>query len=401
MKTFRKFAALTMAGVTGLGAMPASAVTILLNDIGGVAGTRAERGFAAAANFWEQALTDDITINLNVGFSPLGPNVLGSTGSTFFSTTTAGIYQQLAATATSSLDASAVSTLSPLSARGGLSVRTPGYVNPVLRTGADVTTSILDNDDSINNTRLRGTSANLKALGFTLPPGIVDGTIRFSTSFAFDFNPVDGITAGTTDFIAVAIHEIGHALGFVSGVDTYDVVGCPNGPSCAAISNTNINNFVIGDVGDLFRYSAPGVLDWTPVTPSYFSIDGGQSEVFGRAGLSTGNFNGNGFQASHFAPPRNAAGQLQCTGFIGILNPYICDSTVGEVSATDLAYFDAIGYTTRLDVLSNSGFRFSTAQAFAAIPEPATWVQMILGFGLLGGVMRRVRGARAGKALTA
>lgn len=401
MKNFRKIAALMLAGVAGLGATPAMSVTIVLNDIGGVTGTQAERGFRAAAAFWENALTDDITINLNVGFSALGPGILGSTGSTIFTTSTAAIYQQLAATATSSLDASAVGTLQPLSSAGGLAIRTPGYVNPVARTGADVRTTILDNDDSINNRRIGGTSANLKALGFALPPGTIDGTVQFSTNFAFDFNPTNGITAGQSDFIGVAIHEIGHALGFVSGVDTYDVVGCPNGPSCAAVSNTNINNFVVGRVGDLFRYSAPNVVDWSPRTAAYFSIDGGQSQLFGNSRLSTGQFNGDRFQASHFRAPRNSRGQLQCTGFIGILNPYLCDGFGATVTASDLAFFDAIGYRTSVDVLNNPGFQFTTAQAFAAIPEPATWVQMILGFGLLGGVMRRVRGERGGKLATA
>ncbi len=401
MKNLGKFAALALAGMVGLGAPPAMAVTIILNDVGGVTGSQAERGFRAAAAFWERALTDDITVNLNVGFSALGPGILGSTGSTLFSTTTSTIYQQLAATATSSLDASAVSTLRPLSAAGGLAIRTPGYVNPALRTGADTTTTILDNDDSINNRRISGTSANLKALGFTLPPGTVDGTIQFSTNFTFDFNPTNGITAGQTDFIGVAIHEIGHALGFGSGVDTYDAVGCPNGPSCAAVSNTNINNFTVGRVGDLFRYSAPGVVDWSPRTAAYFSIDGGQSQLFGNSRLSTGQFNGDGFQASHFRAPRNSRGQLQCTGFIGILNPYLCDGFGATVTASDLAFFDAIGYRTRVDVLANPGFQFTTAQAFAAIPEPATWVQMILGFGLLGGVMRRLGGNRGGKRATA
>lgn len=38
----------------------------------------------------------------------------------------------------------------------------------------------------------------------------VPGQVRFT----------DGIGAGLQDFVGLAIHEIGHALGFASGVDT-------------------------------------------------------------------------------------------------------------------------------------------------------------------------------------
>src|ERR1051326_3043940 len=40
--------------------------------------------------------------------------------------------------------------------------------------------------------------------------------IGFNSNFSFDFDPSDGITAGQTDFDAVATHEIGHALGLSS-----------------------------------------------------------------------------------------------------------------------------------------------------------------------------------------
>ena len=38
--------------------------------------------------------------------------------------------------------------------------------------------------------------------------GGTDAEIQFSTTFAFDFNPFDGVSAGQYDFIGVAIHEI-------------------------------------------------------------------------------------------------------------------------------------------------------------------------------------------------
>jgi len=70
------------------------------------------------------------------------------------------------------------------------------------------------------------TKANLKALGLSnldFVHGINDATITFNTLFTFDYDSSDGITSGTIDFESVALHEIGHALGFQSSVDTVDI----------------------------------------------------------------------------------------------------------------------------------------------------------------------------------
>lgn len=386
MNSVKRLIAVMSAIIGAASVQPASAATIVLHDIGGVAGSPAQNGFRAAAKFWESQLLDPITIDLNVGFSSLAPGVLGSTVSTTLVTTVDNYYFTLFNSATSPLDVSAVTSLQPLSAAGGLTIIKPGYVDPATQAGADTSITIVDNDDSANNRFLSATTANLKALGFTLPPSVVsDGTVQFSSDFAFDFDPTDGIMAGTSDFIGVAIHEIGHALGFDSGVDTYDIVGCPGGPFCPAFSNTDLNVFAIGDVFDLFRYSAPGELNWSPGVDSYFSIDGGNSQLFGRSDLSTGAFNGDLYQASHWKANNT------CTDFIGILNPYLCAGFGAQVTAADLAVFDAIGWDVRVDVLANPGFTYTSAQAFTDLPEPAVWLQLILGFGVIGGALRAAR----------
>ena len=337
-------------------------------------------------------LTDEVTVNLNIGFSVLGTNILGSTGATLYSTTVDNYYATMFADRTSVLDQLAYASL-PTRTAGAITVITPGYVDPVNKTGIDTTTSVVDADGSTNNSRLIGTAANLKALGFTLPSGS-DASITFNSAQPFDFNPADGIAANSSDFIGVAIHEIGHALGFVSGVDRYDGGGCPNGPGCMANLGVKPNNAVIGDVLDLFRYSGAGALDWRPGKEAYFSIDGGVTELFGDSNFSTGQFNGDGFQASHWKAPVNAAGQNTCQGFIGVMNPYLCGGQQGVVTASDLAAMDAIGWNLNFNVLTNPTYRFSSAQAFAlagGVPEPATWTMMIAGFAGIGLATRRRR----------
>ena len=48
-------------------------------------------------------------------------------------------------------------------------------------------------------------------------------SIGFNSAFAFDFDPRDGISSSAFDFEGVVIHEIGHALGFVSVIGNSSV----------------------------------------------------------------------------------------------------------------------------------------------------------------------------------
>lgn len=384
-------AALALAAA-GLLAAPASALTIILNNKGGVtAGSQAEAGFKAAAAFWQSALANNVTVNIDVGFSALGAGIIGSTGSTQYSASATSILAQLNASKTTALDQSLVL---PSLANGALKMITSGYKNSTTKAGVNTAAKVYDTDTTANNKNIVTTSANLKALGFTGFTG-ADASITFSSNFAFDFNPNDGIAAGKMDFIGVAIHEIGHALGFISGVDTYDYYGGPRGPG--RNSAINLNNYAVGSVLDLFRYStdpsnlvagtAP-VLDWSVGTASYFSLNGGTSAYLGGK-FSTGAYNGDGRQASHWKDSLS----------LGLLDPTIGYGERGTITALDLAAFDAIGWNPYVNVVADTGYRYQSSltapYSIAAVPEPASWALLITGFGLTGSALRRRRAVAA------
>lgn len=336
-------------------------MTFILNDLGGVGpGTAARAGFEAAAALWSSVLSDPITIRLDVQFSALGPGILGSTGSTTNTVAYSTLRALLGADATSATDASAVASLQA----GPLS-----FVSNEPATGAPISATVrtLDNNNSFDNNNIQVNTAQVKALGL-VPiyaannPGQRDGSVSFSNAFNWDFDRTDGLTPGFFDFVGVAAHEIGHALGFRSGVDLADI----------NIGASGLNNIAWGTVNDLYRYgSFQGVqqLDWSIGGSSCMSINAGASCV---GPLSTGRLNGDGRQASHWKDDSLIGGAP-----LGIMDPTVASASSSQptliITELDLIAFDAMGY----DV--------------TPVPEPESWALMLAGAGIIGAVIRRRR----------
>ena len=285
-------------------------------------------GFQAAGDIWSNFLDDPITVNVTIDFASLGAGILGSTGnntaqSNFDPTKTA-----LIADATSADDATAIANFQPGTGLDMVTIDTSGSPYPRVR----------DNDGSANNFALDIPRANLKAIGLIAGnDSAEDGAITFSSNFSWDFDRDNGITGGTFDFVGVAAHEIGHLLGFVSGVDIVDLTG-GSGP----YAPTDLDNYRVFSILDLYRYSddslAQGsqpangaVLDLAYAGSPFFSIDAGGAEL---ADFSTGSYNGDGRQASHW---KDNLG-------LGLMDPTAAPGEFLTVTALDLLAFDVIGY---------------------------------------------------------
>ena len=340
-------------------ALPASqALTFQFNDVT-AGGMRAEQlaAFNAAANIWSSRLSDPVTVYIDISFASLPPHVLGGTNLTSTSASYSTVRALLAADATSALDASAVAHLQ---AGPALTFRA---------TQGDLTTR-LDNDGSVNNQLLGVTTANAKAMGLAVATDAAhpDAGIQFGSYFdtnnAFSYSRAGGAAPGKYDFISVAEHEIGHALGFVSGVDDIDY--CAGAANRCQLANPNsattFENAAWYTPLDLFRYSANGVLDLRVGQAAYLSIDGGATAV---ASMSTGQFNGDGYQASHFIFSQ-----------LALMRPGVPSGVAYDLTAEDLAAMDAIGWNT------------------SPVPEPQTPALMLLGLIGLAGLRARRRARR-------
>ncbi len=167
-----------------------------------------------------------------------------------------------------------------------------------------------------------------------------DGTPSF-----FDLDRLDGLTPDFVDFAGVVIHEIGHALGFVSGVD--DVDAALNDP--ASLRDINLNPLDMfrlepGDGATVGFADAARVAD--PALAQVF-YDGGRFDPFGidiaglRLGdipLSQGEDNGDGAQASHWKDLGRTLGLMDPTAPTG-------EAWFSEVDRTafDLLGWDVVG----------------------------------------------------------
>lgn len=326
-------------------ASSAQALTINLINTGGVeVGTAAYTGFAAAAKYWETVLTDNVTLNFRVGFTSVGfaPTTLGQTSSASGRVGKAIWANALTADATTKLDKSVIAHL-------------PNFSN------AEVT---------LNNTVQ-------KALGiYGGSATAIDATITFNSARPFDFDTRDGFQTVSSDFVSVAVHEMGHALGFTSSV----------------AQNTTLNSRPTNI--DMFRYKN-GAWNNTWGGNPYFSIDGGATEFLGNAGFSAGP---DGFQTSHWREGARTHNGVDCTILnepqVGIMDPTGGLCQIGIVTAQDLAIFDAMGWNLNTNILNRPGYQMTSAQilsSFLSVPEPASWAMMIGGFGFAGFAMRRRR----------
>jgi hypothetical protein len=198
----------------------------------------------------------------------------------------------------------------------------------------------VDDDGGLNNSLVNLTSANAKALGLlSAHDAALDAIITYNNSYVWDMDPDDGIS--TFDFYGVTMHEIGHALGFISGVDYVDHVAAGYGPGGVLLNGEP----VYGDDEDLpfvtsldfLRHSDDSVADGADfdftvdARNKFFSLDG---EDGGGSHWSTGQFHGDGEQASHWKDGLA----------LGVMGPRASEGQQHQISDFDLVAFDAIGY---------------------------------------------------------
>jgi len=280
----------------------------------------AKAAFLRAARVWESLIQNRITIIIDVDYGPTNfgrpfGNFGGVSNSTrFLSIDYSLIRERLLSSASSPQDAAFYRSLP--------TEQLPTDLGAVAKVSSN--------------------STPLRALGL-LPP-VADhaaeqekyGTpllirIGFNSAYKFDFDPSDGIRTKHDNFTALALHEIGHALGFTTSVGDKEL---------------NPNNPLRLEMMDWFRFR-PGVTAETFGSAPRILSSGGEHVFFDgerELPLSTGRMDGSGGdgdQACHWKD------DFLTKRYLGIMDPSGADSVErSEITENDLRVFNLIGYHT-------------------------------------------------------
>lgn len=363
-----------------LSASVAQALVININPVAGgglTTGVNAQAAMAAfnrAADRWESVLTDNITVQIKADLRKLGSSsVIGQAGSTMLQGSFNTVRNALVNDGLDEADDAILASLPTFSEFGASRPAGIGLLNAISMT-----------------------QANAMALGFARVTSS-DATIEFNSGFSFDYDNTNGVIG--MDFETVAMHEIGHALGFVSVVDKIDSMKANKQTGSVAINPMDLFRFGTNANPSTATQFKTYTRNLSPGTVGFFDDLGAELR------LSTGYYTGDRRQASHWRD--NALSGV----LLGVMDPTLSKNSVLPLSVNDIRVMDRIGWeygsasggntgsaaTLKPAAGSSSGLFFVEVPELETIsvdvPEPETLVLYVIGLAGMAFLRQRKKDA--------
>lgn len=330
-------------------------------------------GIETAGRIWSQYLTDNVSVNIHVGVSSSLPaSVIGGALPAISAKTSySSVRNAMGVDRRSADDYTAFFNLSSGSNQtANFDWMTTDWV-PVSQQ--------LSTQRGISTLNL--TNANAKALGLSANGAALDGYIllRANAPWSYDFTRSTTPSSSQVDFLSTALHEIGHILGFVSGVD--DPIWTTNAHNAYKTGqlHTTYNNIIANRTQnatplDLFRFNYSKSSFFPDLSYGQiggrkgFSIDDGLTFIQGLSSGDDVNLSGDGQQASHWTRGTNA-----------IMAPTISLGQRMNISNIDLRAMDVMGWdlaTAGINTTINlSSLQTQAKQSLAArLGQTMTWL---------------------------
>nr|WP_295372407.1 PEPxxWA-CTERM sorting domain-containing protein [uncultured Sphingosinicella sp.] len=154
--------------------------------------------------------------------------------------------------------------------------------------------------------------------------------------------------------------------------------------ACTNASRGGLGNPSSQRGGLFFLQGVATIMDYEPGFSDGFSFNYSSTAYTGSIGVFEG-FSGTGKLLATLTLSPNAG---SCPGY----NAQFCPFSAVGVSFTGTAHSIAFGGVANQIAFDDITFGSATPGGGAgAVPEPATWAMLLVGFGLIGGTMRRGR----------